>query len=120
MESVHARIEARLDAGPTAWTDVSFSNSWVNYGSGQDVQYRLNGDKVELRGRMKDGTLGATAFTLPADFRPPEDESFIQTASGGGIARVTIGSGGTVTVVNAYSVTNAFVSLANISFSITA
>lgn len=57
---------------PTTWTDVTFSNSWVNYGLGeQDVQYRKIDDMVQLRGVMKSGTVGATAFNLPVGFRPP-------------------------------------------------
>lgn len=57
---------------PSAWTAVSFQNSWVNYGSGtQEVEYRKIGDVVHLRGKMKDGTVTAAAFTMPAGYRPP-------------------------------------------------
>lgn len=63
---------------PTPWTDVTFQNSWVNFGgTRQDVQYRKVGDLVEVRGAMKDGTNNTTAFTLPAGFRPPADMDFI-------------------------------------------
>lgn len=58
--------------GRTAWTAVTFQNSWVNSGGGpQDVQYRRVGDDVQARGHMKSGTTGATAFTFPTGFRPP-------------------------------------------------
>jgi hypothetical protein len=57
---------------PTAWTAVTFTNSWVNFGAGeQDVEYRKIGDLVFVRGAMKSGTVGSASFTLPVGFRPP-------------------------------------------------
>jgi hypothetical protein len=59
---------------PGPWTDVTFEGTWVNYGAGdQEVQYRLVGDMVQVRGTMKDGSTGPTAFTLPPGFRPPAE-----------------------------------------------
>lgn len=56
----------------TAWTAVTFTNSWVDFGSGhQAVQYRKVGDMVQVRGLMKTGTINTVAFTLPSGFRPP-------------------------------------------------
>lgn len=56
---------------PTAWTAVTFQNSWVNFNVAyQPVQYRKVGDEVQLRGFMSTGTMSAVAFTLPAGFRP--------------------------------------------------
>jgi hypothetical protein len=58
-------------AGPVPWIAPTFTNSWVDYGSGfQTVGYRKVGDVVQLRGLMKNGTLGASAFTLPVGYRP--------------------------------------------------
>lgn len=56
---------------PTAWTGVTFQNGWGNVAGIQPVQYRKIGDLIYLRGRMANGTLGATAFHLPLGFRPP-------------------------------------------------
>ena len=56
---------------PTAWTNVTFQNSWANMGGYQAVQYRKVGDMVQMRGMMGSGTMGQTAFTLPVGFRPP-------------------------------------------------
>ena len=55
---------------PTPWTNVTYENSWVDYSASTPVQYRMVGDSVELRGRCKNGTLGATVFTFPVGFRP--------------------------------------------------
>lgn len=54
------------------WTDVTFENSWVNFGSGfNDAQFRQLGvEHVEIRGLVKDGTVSTNIFTLPAELRP--------------------------------------------------
>ena len=61
-------------ASPGSWTNVSFGSGWGNYGSGfQTVQYRKVGSQVFLRGLLSASSGqadGATAFTLPAGFRP--------------------------------------------------
>lgn len=58
----------------TAWTDVTFQNSWVNFdavsATQRRVQYMKEGHWVSLRGVMSGGTLAATAFALPVGFRP--------------------------------------------------
>jgi hypothetical protein len=70
-------------AGP--WTDVTFQNSWVNYDSpgagARNVQYREVGDVYELRGVMKNGTMTATAFTLP-EGPPIANQSFVVDSNG--------------------------------------
>lgn len=77
-----AAFTAAFVAVPTAWTGVTFTNSWVNFGSTfQNCQYRKVGDEVQLRGTMKTGTVNTAAFTLPAGFRPPADVSFAQSSN---------------------------------------
>ena len=62
---------------PTPWTAVTFQNGWINTNGGyQTAQYRLVGDKVELRGRIQAGTLGVAIFNLPVGYRPPASTSF--------------------------------------------
>lgn len=69
---------------PTAWTNVTFQNGWVNFGAPyQNVQYRKIGDIVYVRGMMKSGTINQIAFTLPAGFRPPA-EVYLPTTSNAG------------------------------------
>jgi len=60
------------------WTDVTFENSWVNFGSTfNDAQFRLVGvERVELRGVVKTGTVGVAIFTLPVDLRPLSEYVF--------------------------------------------
>ena len=61
----------------TTWTAVTYENSWSDYLAGyQGVEYRKNGDNVEIRGMMKGGSIVQNAFTLPVGFRPPEDLVF--------------------------------------------
>lgn len=59
----------------TDWIDVTFQNSWANYGSNWETcQYRRHSNGiVEIKGLMRNGTLTSTAFTLPIGFRPADD-----------------------------------------------
>ena len=65
------RVDAWSILYPEAWVAPTFTNSWVNYGSGfQTAGYRRIGDVVYLRGLVKLGTLGTSMFTLPVGYRP--------------------------------------------------
>ncbi len=98
------------------WTTATLTNSWVAFGAGfQAPEYRLVNGKVELRGLMKNGTIGAvTAFSLP--WGPPDSIVFdtdSNNAHGGG--RI-FPSG----IVQAVIGNNAWFSLENVSFEPTA
>jgi hypothetical protein len=69
----------------TGWIEVtSFTNSWVNYGAGfPTAAYHKIGDLVYLKGLLKNGTVSAAAFTLPAGFRPTTTRHFITMMSAG-------------------------------------
>lgn len=58
----------------TPWTALPLNGTWANYGAGATpAEYRLFGDKVELRGLVKHvAAIGAdlTIGTLPPNFRP--------------------------------------------------
>lgn len=102
--------------GRTAWTAVTFQNSWVNFGSGyQAMEYRKVGDMVQLRGLIKSGTVSTDMFTLPTGFRPPAAIQLATAAGGGGygayqifadgrVAHIT-GSNASFAVVATFSVT---------------
>jgi hypothetical protein len=114
LDEVDADLYAQ--AGVTAWTAVTFQNGWVNFGSGYaEAKYRKVGDRVEVRGAVKTGTVGTAVFTLPAGFRPPA--KIIYTADGNGsYGRLEVGTGGTVTHLTGG---NAFFAFA-FAFSVTA
>jgi hypothetical protein len=99
----------------TAWTGVTYTNSWVDNGGGYGgVQYRKIGDIVYIRGAMKSGTITAAAFTLPAGFRPPTNLLFaaysnslfgaVDVASTG-VVTPSVGSNVSFTVNLSFSVT---------------
>ena len=54
---------------PPAWSPLPLAGGWTS-NSGTPAQYRLIGDKVELRGRMLGTATLSTMFTMPAGFRP--------------------------------------------------
>lgn len=82
-----------------AWASVSaFSNSWVNFGVSNVAQYRKDhSGRVYVRGRIKSGTLGATAFTLPVGYRPTESV-VVPDVSNAAFGYVTVASDGAVAV----------------------
>tara|TARA_R110000851_G_scaffold155159_1_gene297505 strand:+ start:1586 stop:2014 length:429 start_codon:yes stop_codon:yes gene_type:complete len=84
------------DSGGT----YDFINGWVN-DSSYPLQYRLCRDKVEIRGRIKDGSSGSSQiFTLPEKYRPLYTVSIPVTASGNPSCRVAINSSGAVILSN--------------------
>lgn len=106
-----------LVVAPTAWTNVIFQNSWVNYGSGeQNIQYRKIGDVVYLRGVMKSGGLSTVAFTLPTGFRPIASLAFA-VSSAGAFGNLSVYSTGEVIPANGSTVS---FHVTGVSFSITA
>lgn len=78
---VNPEIAARL-AGPEDWQTPTYVNSWVDFGSGNRTgRFRKVGDRVEIEGLVKDGTLSATVFTLPTGYRPPQHLHFASQAN---------------------------------------
>lgn len=91
-----------------------FTNSWTNFGSGWQTAafWRMPDGWVHLRGLIKSGTIGSSAFTLPPGYRPVLSEPFV-CISNGAVGRVDVLTDGTVvpSVGN-----NTYVTLSGISF----
>lgn len=105
----------------TAWTAVTFQNSWVNYNTATHnaVEYRKVGDLVAVRGSMKNGTNNNPCFTLPVGFRPPNGIPFKVANSNGVtivIADCYIGADGVVVIYATSTVEVGF----SLQFSVTA
>jgi len=98
--------------GDQSWTSVSFSNSWVDYGSSYNAcEFRKVGDFVYLRGLMKDGTVTAGAFTLPVNYRPPAHLIF-SSVTNTGLGRLDVFSTGAVVLQsggNSYASVNCLI-----------
>lgn len=98
-----------------AWTVVStFSNSWAAFGSDRPPPryYKDPYGVVHLSGSMKDGTVDATAFTLPVGYRPAYRHRFATDENGtAGVINVSSDGG-----VNAVGGTNTERTLNGISF----
>lgn len=87
-----------LSTFDTAWITPTFTNSWVNYGAGyNDAGYRKDAEGwVHLRGLVKNGTDGASIFTLPVGYRPAATELLV-CASNDHYGRLDINVVGLVT-----------------------
>ena len=105
---------------PPGWMPVTFTNGFYNYGGTyQTCQYRKVGDVVYLRGlaaRASDSAL--PMFTMPVGFRPPADVIFTVQTNGGSL-RLDILSNGNAQQQPGAAGSQAFVTLANISYSVT-
>jgi hypothetical protein len=113
----------------SAWTNLTLLNGWANEASGiQAAQYRLVGDRVEVRGSItKSGTTGTNPFNLPVGCRPPallrQSLGVMQTGIGGSYTvRADLTTGGDLSLADYSSgaVTNPTVYLNTIQFSVTA
>lgn len=95
--------------------EPAFQNSWANFGGAHAVAgfYMQPDGWVRLKGLVKDGTNLATIFTLPVGYRPPINIPFT-SISDGALCTVEVDTTGTVTKTSGG--TNAYVSLAGISF----
>jgi len=94
---------------------AGFEHSWVNFDAGWQVAgyWRDPLGWVHLRGLVKSGTVGSSAFTLPPGFRPKLSEPFA-VISNGAVGRVDVQSDGQV--IPQLPSNNAYVSLSNIRF----
>lgn len=92
--------------GPDHWHNVGatgepvFENSWVNFGAAHQVARFIKDASgvVQIQGRIKDGTIGLDAFTLPVGYRPDADLVFA-TSSNGAFGKLVVRSDGTVDTV---------------------
>jgi len=98
-------------SAPEAWHTVgdpgepAFEGTWVNEGTPfQDMQFRLEGDRVRLRGVVQSGGSGSAIFTLPAGYWPPADIKFCFNGTTAAVIHaVTITAAGVVQHVSGAS-----------------
>lgn len=68
--NTYVRDNTNFLFGDTAWTPLSYVNSWVNAGSPDEVgHFRKIGNLVIVEGTIQSGT-AVTVCTLPAGYRP--------------------------------------------------
>lgn len=115
-----AGVEAFREIGAAG--QPVFGNSWVNYNAAGGTYhtaafYKDPFARVHLRGSVKSGVLGASAFVLPAGYRPLARVGFVDYATGGAAgvsaASVEVFANGNVVL---YEGSNSFKSLDGISF----
>jgi hypothetical protein len=69
---------------PTPWVAPALLNGWVNAGGViQVAQYRKIGDRVFVRGEVKNGSNNTPVFQFPVGFRPPASLYFPALVAGG-------------------------------------
>jgi hypothetical protein len=105
-------VEKRRLVGATQ--EAQFAHGWVNFNAANEPAhyYKDAFGRVYVGGEIKSGTIGQSAFTLPAGYRPQE-QIVMATASNDLFGEVVINTDGTV-VPNVGS--NVSFSLSGISF----
>jgi hypothetical protein len=118
--------EVRCQYLGTAWIEIGdttyftenyeavpgFTNSWVN-DVGTCAFRKDQFGIVHLKGSMKNGTVGAAAFTLPVGFRPKSQKRWAAATGFGGMAELQVNTNGTVISASG---SNSWVSLDGIYF----
>jgi hypothetical protein len=119
-DAVNANTTAIANNVPTAWTNPTFLNGWMSYGSGYAPgQYRKVGDMVQIRGLVKSGSLGNAIFMLPVGYRPTTGNLQFAVENSGGHGQLEVRTGGDVIIANlAANPSNAACNI-NCSFSTT-
>ena len=82
----------------------TYTNSWKQQDGYSPVGFRKGRDgKVYLRGNLLNSTatLGTSAFTLPAGYRPGSQRTFVTANSGTSLSRVSINGDGQVVIDSA-------------------
>jgi hypothetical protein len=82
------------------WTAMAggYANSWTDFGGGVMAGGYMKDSQgfVHLRGTIKSGSIAATAFTLPAGYRPSAQINFA-VFSNGAFGQLQISSAGAIT-----------------------
>jgi hypothetical protein len=95
--NTYIRLNLDFLYGDIAWSAPVYTNAWVDYLAGYRAGgYRLAGTQVYLRGIIKSGTIGSSAFTLPLGYRPGQDLQF-GTVSNNAFGMLYVGASGAVT-----------------------
>jgi hypothetical protein len=71
--------EGAQDSG---WITPALGNSWVG-ANPPNPQYRLIGNRVQLRGQMSGGSTNTTAWTMPSGFYDPTQSTYIPAVATG-------------------------------------
>lgn len=103
-------MDGKADKAQEAWrTDVVWANSWVSHTPTYPLSFRKNNfGMVEFKGMTRGGTVGVTAFTLPASYWPLQEHVVPVVSNGSVSGVVSVGTDGTVKVLSG---NNTYVSL---------
>lgn len=111
-------VEDQLAVTTTSFTDGDLSNGWVTHAL--NVQAQLIGNRVTLRGYVKNGDDSELVLTLPVSFRPPRLLEFTTHTSGEDLASIIIDTNGQL-FINVFGVATGtpitdYITLSNVSF----
>lgn len=90
-----------LDPTDTGWQGVTLNSGWTHHDAGIDpVRIRRRHGQIYISGRVaKTSGAGIDVFSLPAGYRPSR-VAIISASHDAGVARLWIGTDGSVQVLN--------------------
>lgn len=95
-ESLNGLVNTISFTAPDRWIAATLTNSWAGVsGTATPGYWKDDSGRVWLRGAIDTGSLGTSAFTLPAAYRPAATTELSSYSDDG--ALVTIATSGTVT-----------------------
>jgi len=96
--SAWVKVLQQKSTTTTGWTNATYTNSWVSYGSTFSPARYIKDDLgvVHLDGLIMNGTIGTSAFTLPAGFRPAYQQIYAALCNPNAIGRLDILTNGQV------------------------
>lgn len=82
---------------PSSWQNVTFENSWTDYGSGFETcqYYKDKTGIVHIKGVVSGAAASTVIFTLPAGCRPAAKRLFVVNGNDG-FTSIEVGADGTV------------------------
>jgi len=110
---LQTQVTSKANKTQEAWITPTLINGWVADGGYLVGFYKDNFGNVRVRGRVKSGTLGSSAFILPEGYRPTQLVSNVGVCSGTVVGGIVIDTAGAVTLWNG---NNIYFALDTISF----
>lgn len=112
-----ATLTAIANMRKGAWQLATLEAPWAAFGDPFAAPaYRNDGSRVYLRGLIKGGTGGSTAFRLPANMRPPMRLLFSCISDRSEPTRIDVTAAGDVIVVQPLSGTVQWLSLDGVAY----
>ena len=100
LASILNILATKADKTQEAWIAPTLVNSWVDYDTSRVVRYMKDSmGFVHIKGAIKSGSLGTTAFNLPVGYRPPAPRGYALNSNNSTFGACYVNGTGDVIIV---------------------